>query len=202
MIDIWKNAKKEQEILYFKNFQIPEITWEDTLNYIYDLSLIEDKTLHQRIKGQNDSMIVYGGVLFNYGYLLFNDNDLFKKFKGVTEFMNKVNDGISGENCIYYTPEHRGNCSCGAYWHIQALRFSISNHSVSNHNDPNDVLYWQLLGNSRWVMNNKDEYILEPGDLLYFNQEDSHQVFQNGPRAGIIIDSKKPLKNIGEKYDL
>ena len=37
-------------------------------------------------------------------------------------------------------------------------------------------------------MNEDKEYVLSPGDLLYFNKEDSHQVLQDGPRAGIIID--------------
>jgi ribosomal protein L16 Arg81 hydroxylase len=79
-------------------------------------------------------------------------------------------------------------------WHIQTLRFSISDHQVSDHNDPNDVLYWQLLGTSYWKMNKDKTYKMEPGDLLYFNKEDSHEVLQDGPRAGIIID------NIGQRY--
>ena len=45
----------------------------------------------------------------------------------------------------------------------------------------------------RWLgeMNNDKEYMLEPGDLLYFNKEDSHALRQDGPRAGIIIDDIK-----------
>jgi mannose-6-phosphate isomerase-like protein (cupin superfamily) len=195
MIEIWQKAKQNQEVLHFKNFQEPDITWENVLNYVYELSLVEDETLRDRIKGQEISMIVKGSVLFNYGYLLFNDNNLFDKFKGVRKLMTKVNGGNSGEKCCKYYANTRGLCDCGSYWHMQALRFSMTKHSVSDHNDPNDVLYWQLLGTSRWIINNDKEYLLEPGDLFYFNQEDSHQVFQDGPRAGIIIDGRR----IGDK---
>ena len=71
------------------------------------------------------------------------------------------------------------------------MRFVIGNNFVSKHKDPNDVLYWQVLGTSYWKMNNDKEYKLEPGDLLYFNKDDDHEVWQDGPRAGIIIDSIK-----------
>jgi mannose-6-phosphate isomerase-like protein (cupin superfamily) len=70
----------------------------------------------------------------------------------------------------------------------------MGHHKVPSHTDPNDVLYWQLLGTSYWKMNNNKEYKLEPGDLLYFNQEDAHAVWQEGPRAGIIIDDIKQKK--------
>jgi hypothetical protein len=105
--------------------------------------------------------------------------------------MQKVNDGKTNENCIAYKAESRGHCDCEAEWHIQALRIAIMRHTVSNHNDPNDVLYWQLLGTSYWKINNDKVYKLEPGDLFYFNQEDAHEVWQDGPRVGIIIDGKQ-----------
>jgi mannose-6-phosphate isomerase-like protein (cupin superfamily) len=194
MIEIWKEAKQEQKVLYFKKFQEPEITWEDTLKYIYELSLVEDKQLQERARNSGGSMITKGSVLFNFGYLIFNNGNLFSKFKGIREFMTKVNGGISGEECGHYLYNSSIPCTCDGYWHIQALRFSITDHSVLNHNDPTDVLYWQLLGNSRWIMNNDKEYLLEPGDLLYFNKEDSHQVLQDGPRAGIIIDANQKTK--------
>jgi hypothetical protein len=195
--EIWQNAKNNKQVIHFKNFQQPEITWEDALKFIYDLSKIPNEDLTKR-SGWNKNNMIFGSVLAHNGYFLFDENNLFSIFKGVTELMEKVNDGDSGKNCCYYTKEQRGSCNCGQQWHIQALRFSISDHSVSDHNDPNDVLYWQLLGKSRWIMNKEKEYILEPGDLLYFNQEDSHEVLQDGPRAGIIIDGIKPGAFIGK----
>ncbi len=188
MKEIWQNAKLNKEILHFKNFQVPEMTWEEVLKFVYDLSLINSEEIIKR--GQrSENVQVIGSVICNKGYFLFDENNLFDRFSGITELMTKINDGDSGKECMAYTEGGRGKCNCNAYWHMQALRFSITNHTISDHNDPNDVLYWQVLGTSKWIMNNKEEYILSPGDLLYFNQEDSHKVLQDGPRAGIIIDA-------------
>ena len=190
MKDIWAEAKENQEILHFKNFQEPEIDWGDALKFVYDLSKIPNKSIIERSGWSNG--VAFGSVLANNGYFIFDENNLFPIFKGVTEFMEKVNGGDSGKSCSYYSSPAK-SCDCEEMWHIQTLRFSISDHKVSDHNDPNDVLYWQLLGTSTWIMNKDKEYKLEPGDLLYFNKEDSHQVLQDGPRAGIIID------NIGQR---
>ena len=196
MIDIFKKAKLNKEILFFKNFQNPEITWEDTLNFVYSESMLDNPKLKGN-NGWDGRGKVYGNILAMNGYLLLQTNNLIPVFKGVRELMEKVNGGISGEGCNYYNNPNLTNdtkCNCDVMWHIQALRFCISEHYVSNHNDPNDVLYWQVLGTSYWKMNNDKVYILNPGDLLYFNQEDSHEVWQDGPRAGIIIDGKKNKK--------
>ena len=186
MKDIWAEAKENQEILHFKNFQEPEIDWGDALKFVYDLSKIPNKSIIERSGWSNG--VAFGSVLANNGYFIFDENNLFPIFKGVTEFMEKVNGGDSGKSCSYYSSPAK-SCDCEEMWHIQTLRFSISDHKVSDHNDPNDVLYWQLLGTSTWIMNKDKQYNLEPGDLLYFNKEDSHEVLQDGPRAGIIIDN-------------
>jgi len=193
MREVWAKAKLNKEILLFENFQIPEITWEDVMSFVYELSKIEaDENLKKRAaRSFGGTASLFGSVMFKDGYFLFEESRLFSMFKGVTQLMEKVNGGNSGENCDYY--ESHSSCTCGEQWHIQTLRVSIGEYGVSNHNDPNDVLYWQVLGNSRWTMNNDVEYILKPGDLLYFNQEDLHRVFQDGPRAGIIIDGPKAL---------
>lgn len=190
MKDIWAKAKENREILHFKNFQEPEITWDDALRFLYNLTATDcDENFRQRALRSGNGSLLIGSVIDTRGYFLFEENNLFPIFKGVTELMEKVNGGDSGQTCQYYSPDrNNSSCSCGQQWHIQTLRLSISNHQVSNHNDPNNVLYWQLLGNSYWVMNEDKEYKLEPGDLLYFSQEDSHLVWQDGPRAGIIID--------------
>jgi hypothetical protein len=192
MIEIFKEAKINQEILHFKNFQEPEITWEDALRFLYYLSKIPSQ--YMMTKAGKTGGVCYGSVIFNQGYFWLDESNLFSTFKGVRELMEKVNSGNTDEKCPYYSVNKRA-CTCEAMWHIQALRFSISDHTVSNHNDPNNVLYWQLLGTSYWKMNKDKVYKLEPGDLLYFNKEDSHEVWQDGPRAGIIIDGRKQMSN-------
>jgi hypothetical protein len=193
MKDIWAKAKSNQEILYFKDFQQPDITWEDALKFVYDVSLGDpSEELRERLGKVSVDACLIGGAIFNRGYFLFEESNLFKYFKGIEELMSRVNGGVSGKNCLHYSgPENFGHCSCEQQWHIQTLRLSIGGHEVMNHRDPCDVLYWQVLGISTWVMNDSAEYILEPGDLLYFNKEDLHRVLQDGPRAGVIIDGPK-----------
>lgn len=187
MKDIWEKAREKQEVLHFKNFQQPEIGWEDALNFIYNLSKVPSDNIQQRSKREGGTA-VGSAILTSSGYFWIEENNLFSQFKGLRELMEKVNGGNSGENCVHYSRDP-GYCNCGEEWHVQTLRFVIGEHHVNSHNDPNDVLYWQLLGDSYWKINNDKEYKLEPGDLLYFNKNDAHAVRQDGPRAGIIIDA-------------
>jgi hypothetical protein len=192
MKDIWAKAKQNKEILHFKNFQKPEISWEDALTFVYNLSKIQDERVKDRAIRQDD--VAFGSVILtDSGYFWFEENNLFPIFKGVEELMKRVNGDNSGKDCIHYLGKP-GHCDCNQQWHIQTLRFVMGHHKVPSHTDPNDVLYWQLLGTSYWKINNDKEYKLEPGDLLYFNQEDAHAVWQDGPRAGIIIDDIKQRK--------
>lgn len=174
MIEIWKDAKKNKKVLHFENFQNVEFTWEDAVNFVYD------EHMNNRVSEQWA------------GYFFLQNADLFK-YNGVSELMKKVNGMAGSQYCEYYkylSQEDR-TCNCDMYWHIQTLRFSITNHKVPNHNDPVDVLYLQLLGTSYWKINDDKVYKLNPGDLFYFNQEDTHAVEQDGPRAGIIIDGRR-----------
>ena len=192
MLDIFKQAKIDKKVLHFKNFQTPEITWEDTLFFLYNESKIHNEEI-QKHSFNGGYGRVYGNIKVTDGYFIPQTNDLFSIFKGVSELMEKINGSKKSEECTYYknTPDSGAylNCNCSEPWHIQALRFSISEHHVHDHNDPNDVLYWQLLGTSYWKINKNKVYKLNPGDLFYFNKEDSHEVWQDGPRSGIIIDN-------------
>jgi mannose-6-phosphate isomerase-like protein (cupin superfamily) len=195
MENLWANAKANQKVLHFKNFQEPEVTWEDALNFVYNLSKIPNENMVRM--AERSGGISFGSVVANNGYFRFEESNLFKTFNGIKELMEKVNGGDSGESCSYYRKtDGPVRCSCGMLWHIQTLRFSISDHKVSVHNDPNDVLYWQLLGTSYWKINGDIEYKLEPGDLFYINKEDSHELRQEGPRAGIIIDNLKQREDV------
>ena len=189
MKEIWAKAKENKEILHFKNFQEPEISWEDALNFVYQLAKIPSQ--HMTDRANKEGGAAFGSaILTNNGYFWFEENNLFPIFKGIEELMKKVNGNDSGKDCIHYSGS-AGSCDCGQQWHLQTLRLVIGDSNVSSHRDPNDVLYWQVLGTSYWKMNNDKEYKLEPGDLLYFNKEDSHALRQDGPRAGIIIDDIK-----------
>lgn len=197
MIEIWKKAKENKEVLHFKNFQTPDISWEDIVNFIYSDSIkktdlefnFENKLAYAN--KEDGSQAVGNLFIDRETYLLPQTRDLHNVFKGVSELMEKVNGDTRSEKCKYYNSYWDGSCDCDSLWHIQGLRFCIADKVIGPHNDPCNVLYWQILGTSYWTINNDKVYELNPGDLLYFNQEDLHSVHHKGPRVGIIIDGKK-----------
>lgn len=196
MEDIWEKAKENQESLHFENFHTPTVTWEEIVTFIYNESVL-DTGFENKVKSglayKNNSSGQAIGNLYSEGtYLLPQSSALHKFLNGVSELMEKVNGSKDGDSCQYYDgPIGQYNCTCNLRWHIQGLRFSIGDKFIPNHKDPCDVLYWQILGTSYWTINDDKAYKLNPGDLLYFNKEDTHRVTQDGPRVAIIIDGRK-----------
>lgn len=193
MIDQFKQAKLNKEVILFKNFQDPDITWDDTLQFIFDESSIQNNNLAEKIDSEHKTNKAYKDTLGYLGNIQIQDrlwlapqtNNLFQRFEGLSKLLYKVNGEKENRLCKRY---ENTSCNCDVVWHIQGLRMSLSPRHVHDHNDPWDILYWQVLGTSFWKINNDKVYELNPGDLLYFSQEDSHAVWCEGPRAGFIID--------------
>ena len=62
--------------------------------------------------------------------------------------------------------------------------------SFGDHKDVSDVLFWQIIGETTWVVTDrgvKHQYKLTPGDVIYVPQQMYHQVISNTPRVGISI---------------
>lgn len=53
------------------------------------------------------------------------------------------------------------------------------------HKDDVEVIFWQCQGTTKWLIENKDEYILKPGDLIIVPKGVLHKVYALTPRAGI-----------------
>lgn len=181
MIEQLKEAKRNKEVILFKNFKTPTVTWDDALQFIFDECSIENEELKK--KETADSL---GNVqIQEHLWLAPQTNYLFDRFVDTAELLYEVNGSKEDRECNRYQP---GHCNCDLVWHMQGLRMSLSPRYVSDHNDPWDILYWQVLGTSFWKINNDKVYELNPGDMIYFSQEDSHAVWCEGPRAGFIID--------------
>lgn len=193
---ILDKAKEDNEILFFENFQKPEISWEEVLNFIAHQSSIPNEHLG-RIALETHGNNSHGNIAILATLWLAPQNpNLFNIFSGLNELFEKINGTQNSSDCDYYKNEvpgtsHYYHCNCDNTWHMQGIRVSLGDRVVPAHNDPNRVVYWQVLGTSYWKMNGDKVYTLNPGDLLYFNQQDSHEVSQNGPRAGFIIDAIK-----------
>jgi ribosomal protein L16 Arg81 hydroxylase len=73
---------------------------------------------------------------------------------------------------------------CGAHGYVNLMSKSGEN---GRHKDPADVLFWQVVGTTRWTIEDDTTktYILEPGTAVYVPTGMYHSVTSLSPRAGI-----------------
>lgn len=188
MLDKIKEAKQNSHGIVFENYQTPNITWEEVLNFLYKESVIPNRDLEEKVKQHNNNdFISIGNVQIQTKFWLApQTSNIFKEFKGVSELLYGLNNEQEDTTCGYY--KVMGH-NCDLDWHFQGIRVSLSNRLVSDHHDPHDIFYWQILGTSFWKIDNDITYTLNPGDLLYLPFENSHEVWCDGPRAGLLIDN-------------
>lgn len=189
MLEQIKEAKKNSQAIVFKNYQMPNITWEDVLLFLYKESLVVNKNLEKKVNEVNNFSYFnsIGNVQIQEKFWLSpQSHNIFKDFDGVSDLLYKLNDSKDNSSCQYYNDQW---CSCSSDWHFQGIRVSLSNRLVTDHHDPHDIFYWQILGNSFWKIDNDVTYELKPGDMLYLPLENSHSVWCDGPRAGLLIDN-------------
>ena len=189
MFELIKEAKKNSQAIVFENYQKPNISWEDMMKFIYDESVLSNPSLRDKVKQLNnlDVLDFIGNIqMQNKFWLAPQTNNLFEKFKGISELLYTLNESNENKECGYYNQKNH-NCDLG--WHYQGIRMSLSNRLVSDHHDPHDIFYWQILGTSFWKIDGGITYELHPGDMLYLPLENSHSVWCDGPRAGLLIDN-------------
>jgi hypothetical protein len=196
MIDIWnKIIEDESDAVYFKDFHDPNMDWNDVIDFVYKQSIKsfnfrqteEEKKAHPYVQ-INGSLKVQPNL-----YIIPLARDIHSFFNSVPSLMEKISGNSDVNSCNYYIGEYNEiPCNCKSLWHIQGLRLSLSDTVINHHHDPCDVLVWQMVGNSYWTINEKDRYMLTPGDLLYVNKNATHGITQDGPRLTMIIDGLKP----------
>lgn len=189
MLDKIKSAKINKEGIVFRKYQIPEITWEDIIKFIFKESTISNHNLREKVEkvGNQDWFDFIGNIqIQNKFWLAPQTNNLFEEFPGVSELLYKFNNFKDNRECNYYKHQHH---NCDSDWHYQGIRISLSDRVVTDHHDPHDIFYWQIVGTSFWKIDGGITYVLEPGDLLYLPLENSHEVWCDGPRAGLLVDN-------------
>ena len=116
------------------------------------------------------------------------------------KFIYKLNEDFgcikSFEDCTFYKHWKDRPCNCEGIWHSEGFRISLANRFVSEHSDPWDACYLQVIGKSFWKIKGKEivQYELNPGDILFFPKESTHEVWSEGPRVGILLGA------LGEKF--
>jgi mannose-6-phosphate isomerase-like protein (cupin superfamily) len=195
MFDLIEEAKKKKQGIVFRNYLTPTLTWEDMMKHIYKESIKWGdpvvRALEERVKESDnrDAIDSIGRVQIQSKlWLSPQQNDLFEEFPQMSELLYKLNKGVNNSQCKYYQ-DTMNEHDCQSDWHFQGIRMSLSNRVVHDHHDPHDIFYWQIVGTSFWKIDNDITHVLEPGDLLYLPLENSHEVWCDGPRAGLLVDN-------------
>ena len=187
MFDLIKEAKENKHGVVFRDYQKPNITWEELLTFIFKESKKENPTLLEKTKRHPEFLSCVGNIQVQDGlWLAPQTNGIFEEFNGVSELLYKLNDSKENRECKLYKQETH---DCDLDWHYQGIRMSLSDRFVGDHHDPHDIFYWQIVGTSFWRIDNDITYELKPGDMLYLPLENSHAVWCEGPRAGLLIDN-------------
>lgn len=69
------------------------------------------------------------------------------------------------------------------------ISLSSRSETLGRHNDPSDVLYWQVIGKTNWVVEDKQihTYTLEENCLIYVPAKMWHDVTSLTPRVGVSL---------------
>ena len=116
----------------------------------------------------NEALLNYDMCLKNNSLVKSNDNGFF-----VTHQAYKIDSvkKIMNENDF---------TQCHLYFNI-----TTNARTFGKHNDDDDVWFWQCQGVTKWIIEDKDEIVLNPGDLIYVPEGVNHSVEALTPRLGV-----------------
>ena len=131
----------------------------------------------KHIKSYNKKVVSWKEVFENFNWsvnnkddIKFNDFGFFVSHKA--DLMKKVKTVLKDLKCN----------SAHLYFNIITKA-----RTFGPHRDTMDVWFWQCQGKTKWVIENKKEYILNPGDLIFVPKNIQHEVVPLSPRAGISM---------------
>ncbi len=67
------------------------------------------------------------------------------------------------------------------------LNLATSTGTFGNHVDTMKVTYWQCVGQTMWIIDEREQHILQAGDLITVEQGTYHNVIPLTPRLGISM---------------
>ena len=121
---------------------------------------------------------------------------LFEEMPELKDFLENINKDFDSEffeECEFYDDWQNGICNCKSAWHMDGPVISLDNETVGKHKDIKDTAYLQILGNSFWELNGRENIVLNPGDLIFVSNKITHEVSGEGPRMGILFMAFKTL---------
>lgn len=177
VLEQFKEAKLNKVAYFHKNL-FPEVpSWDIFLKCVFDNIKIKNSALAENMSYGSDvnERAVGNVVITDDVYFSPQTNALHKYFpdfyKVILEFakINKIDPALAGP------------------------KISIGPRYVAPHHDSWDAMTVQCCGTTIWTISNddgtyKEEFFMEPGDVLFFPQETKHELYCEEPRAGLILN--------------
>jgi mannose-6-phosphate isomerase-like protein (cupin superfamily) len=134
----------------------------------------------QHIKNYNSNVLTWEECLINFNESVLNEENIKHNPLGffVSHSANKIERLKPILDDLKLTVAH-------LYFNV-----STQKQNFGPHRDVDDVYFWQCQGITRWTIENKDVYILEPGDLITVPKNTLHNVEALTPRVGISMSEK------------
>jgi quercetin dioxygenase-like cupin family protein len=154
-----------------KYFQ-EDYSWSNFINCIddgYDL-----KDIANRVESSKE---VVGKVNFWKKLTMTLDNINNKNFPGIEDKVEKLT--------MFHSRISR-QTKCRGYF--GAVSLTSKEETTGKHSDPIDVIYCEFIGSVTWKVFDEDkheDFILNPGDIIYVPKSVVHEVTSLTPRAAI-----------------
>ena len=169
--DDFKNALSEQKVKLFINPGMPNITWDEILEFV-------NNHKQERVGWK----ILPSSQAFFYNRA--------ERIKTVNEFVRVVHSKFKLNH------EDKNTLTCQLFGTILVEEGT----ALEKHEDSENNLFWQCKGRSRWMIFNSYEtnkpdmdIIVEEGDVLFIPSHTIHYVEPETPRAcvAILFDKEK-----------
>ncbi len=207
MLDLNKEfikAKQDGNFIFKKSYMEELPVWEDVLKFVYQQTTVEElekgnqKFFQQILPDLKIINTVHGNIVVQDPLWIKSlTGKAWQELPELKDFLYKLNKDFGNdsdfEDCSYYSRTFDRNCDCESVWHSDGLVVSLAVKNISEHRDVFDAGYVQLIGKSFWKISGDEENIivLEPGDLFLIPNELAHEVWGEGPRAGVLLYKKK-----------
>ena len=132
------------------------------------------------IRNYNTNVLTWTEAFLNYDKSIHNNKDI--KFNYAGFFVSHEGHEIEIVKSILK------DLKCN----IAHLYFNITTkaETFGKHKDNMNVYFWQCQGVTKWIIEDKDEVILNPGDLIFIPKGVHHNVIPLSPRLGVSMSNE------------
>lgn len=202
----FRQAKENGTYLVERSYFPNSISWQEVLDFIYKESTVEDmgdnnkNTFQQAYPERNLFITIKGNVSIHHPLWIKGlSGQVWKDMPELKDFLIKLNKDFDRstnfDDCVFYKGTNQRVCTCDSLWHVDGMVVSLASRLIGEHQDVFDAGYIQLVGKSYWKISGHEEIcVLNPADILLLPHELTHEVWGDGPRAGLLLTVEEENK--------